>query len=173
VLDFLLRPERLHVALLGSGGIGKSSLAKAVINEQQVKDRFGVRRFFIRFDDILASQITYPTFLDRVARTLGVAIASDHGPILEYLEQQDVLLVLDNAETFLDPEAPSDVSRIKQAIEEFGGVGTVSILLTSRSKDLPHGLRCILMDVPTLIHWLPTMHSMKYMEVKSRAPATT
>jgi hypothetical protein len=150
VLDTTLGPEPLHVALLGSGGIGKSSFAKAIINEPRIKEKFKDRRFFIRFDDILASQITYSTFTDRVARTLGLASTGDHVSILENLEREDILLVFDNAETFLDSKASQDVSRIKHAMNEFGAFPSVSIILTSRSKDIPHGLRCAKVEVPTL-----------------------
>ena len=151
-LDVLLVQacERRHVALLGPGGIGKSSLAKAILNEPLIEAKHKSRRFFTCFDDILASQITYPTFIERIARTLGIPSSGHHGPILEFLGSQDTLLVLDNAETFLDPESSHDVSRIKGAIEEFGGFPSVSILLTSRSRELPHNLLWKKFEVPSL-----------------------
>jgi len=142
--------ERRHVALLGPGGIGKSSLAKAILNEPLIAAEYKSRRFFTRFDDILASQITYSTFIERVARTLGLPSSGHHGPILEFLGSEDTLLALDNAETFLDPESSRDVSRIKSAIDEFGGFPSVSIVLTSRSRELPRGLLWKKLEVPSL-----------------------
>lgn len=145
----LLDPKHRHVALLGTGGIGKSSIAKAILNDPRITVVFKGRLFFIRFDDILTSQITYATFVDRVARTLGVPSSGSHSSILEHLARERILLVFDNAETFLDPKA-QDTSRIKAAIDEFGGFSTVSILLTSRSREVPHALRCEKVDIPNL-----------------------
>ena len=152
VLDILLAQasERRHVALLGPGGIGKSSLAKAILNEPLIAAKHKTRRFFTRFDDILPSQITYSTFIERIARTLGIPSSGHHGPILEFLGSEDTLLAFDNAETFLDPESSCDVSRIKSAIDEFGGFPSVSILLTSRCRELPHGLLWKKLEVPSL-----------------------
>ena len=152
VLDALLvqGSGRRHVALLGPGGIGKTSLAKAILNEPLIEAKHKSRRFFTRFDDILASQITYPTFIERIARTLGIPSSGHHGPILEFLGSEDTLLALDNAEIFLDPESSHDISRIKGAIDEFGGFPSVSILLTSRSRELPHGLLWKKLEVPRL-----------------------
>ena len=43
-----------------------------------------------------------------------------------------------------------DVSRIKSAINDFGRFPSVSILLTSRSRELPHGLLWKKIEVPNL-----------------------
>ena len=134
---------------MGTGGIGKTSLAKAILHDSQIKDRFKAHRSFIPLNDLLPSQITYPTFINRVCRNLGVPASGTHGPILEYLERQDTLLVIDNADTILDPEV-RDVSRIKAAIDEFGALTPVSILLTSRSRELPRALCCEKVEVPNL-----------------------
>ncbi|KAH7917868.1 hypothetical protein BV22DRAFT_1135050 [Leucogyrophana mollusca] len=56
-----------HVVLVGPGGIGKSSIAKAILNEDAVMARFKDRRFFVRFDDINASQVTHDIFIGHQA----------------------------------------------------------------------------------------------------------
>ncbi|KAH7906083.1 hypothetical protein BJ138DRAFT_1105449, partial [Hygrophoropsis aurantiaca] len=61
-----------HVVLVGPGGIGKSSVAKTILNEGSIVARFNDRRFFVRFDDVNASQVTFDTFVGRIAKTLGV-----------------------------------------------------------------------------------------------------
>ncbi|KAG6858916.1 hypothetical protein C0993_004868, partial [Termitomyces sp. T159_Od127] len=105
-----------HVALIGPGGIGKSSVARAVLNDEAITPKFQNRRFFVRFDDMDPSQINLGTFLDRIARALGLSTpANVHNSISKALSTLDTLLVLDNAETFLD--APVDAGRIADAID--------------------------------------------------------
>ncbi|KAG5352400.1 hypothetical protein C0989_002489 [Termitomyces sp. Mn162] len=136
-----------HVALIGPGGIGKSSIARAVINNKLLASTFQDRRFFVRFDDIDAAQVNIGTFLDRIARALGlVATANAHDRIARALSISQTLLVLDNAETFLD--AAVDSARIAAVIDEFGAQPNVAILLTTRTTVLPPNLDWVRLRVP-------------------------
>ena len=134
--------ERSHVVLVGPGGIGKSSLAKAILNDPVIEAKFKDRRFFIRFDDLLSSQITYNTFVEYIARTLGVAVSTSgsHREVSDFLRSGDILIILDNAETFLDCKATEEIPRINRAIAEFGDYPSVTILITSRIGNLPRDL---------------------------------
>ena len=148
----MLGHERSHVVLIGPGGIGKSSLAKAILNEPVIEAKFKDRRFFIRFDDLRSSQITYNTFIECIARTLGVAVSTlgSHREVSDFLRSEDILIVLDNAETFLDCKATEEIPHINRAIAEFGDHPSVTILITSRIRRLPHDLVYELREVPPL-----------------------
>jgi tetratricopeptide (TPR) repeat protein len=152
VLDLLLGHERSHVVLIGPGGIGKSSVAKAVVNDPVIEAKFKDRRFFVRFDDLLASQITYNIFVECIARTLGVAVSASgsHQEFSNFLRSGDILIVLDNAETFLDCKATEEIPRINRAIAEFGDYPSVTIVITSRIRKLPHDFVYNLREVPPL-----------------------
>jgi tetratricopeptide (TPR) repeat protein len=152
VLDLLLSHERSHVVLIGPGGIGKTSIAKAIVNDPVIEAKFKGRRFFVRFDDLLASQITYNIFVECIARTLGVAVSASgsHREISDFLRSGDILIVLDNAETFLDCKATEEIPRINRAITEFGDYPSVTILITSRIRQLPHDFVYKLRGVPPL-----------------------
>ena len=153
VLDlFLGGHERSHVVLVGPGGIGKSSLAKAILNDPVIEAKFKNRRFFIGFDNLLSSQITYNIFVECIARTLGVAVSASgsHQEISDFMRSGDILIVLDNAETFLDCKAIEEIPRINRAIAEFGDYPSVTILITSRIRKLPHDLVYKLREVPPL-----------------------
>jgi DNA replication protein DnaC len=43
-----------YIALIGPGGMGKSSLAKAILNEALVIEKFTERRFFVTYDGTMA-----------------------------------------------------------------------------------------------------------------------
>ncbi|KAF5368697.1 hypothetical protein D9615_010312 [Tricholomella constricta] len=148
-VEFLL--EARHVALIGPGGMGKTSIAQAVINEDSMSAKFSDRRYFVRYDDVDASQITHATFLDRIARSLGISCskANTRNLILNELSSsKDLLLVLDNAETFLD--AAVDSSLITNSIDEFGARPNVQLMLTTRTSGLPPNLAWERLRVPAL-----------------------
>ncbi|KAJ8585539.1 hypothetical protein M405DRAFT_935977, partial [Rhizopogon salebrosus TDB-379] len=64
-----------HIALIGAGGMGKSSLAKAILNEALVVEKFAEQRFFVTYDGMDPSAITFETFMARFARDLGIELA--------------------------------------------------------------------------------------------------
>ncbi|KAF5368715.1 hypothetical protein D9615_010318 [Tricholomella constricta] len=120
--NFLL--EAHHVALIGPGGMGKTSIAQA---------------------------ITHATFLDRIARCLGISSsgANIRNLILHELSSsEDLLLVLDNAETFLD--AAVDLSLITNSIDEFGARPNIVLMLTTRTAGLSPNLPWKRVEVPAL-----------------------
>ncbi|KAH7917420.1 hypothetical protein BV22DRAFT_1135419 [Leucogyrophana mollusca] len=138
-----------HVALVGPGGIGKSSIAKAILNEVTVVARFKDRRFFVRFDDISASQVTHDVFIGRIAGALGVK-SNLLSSIKRSLATSDALLVLDNAETFQDAASDADSSRIAEVIDELGPLPSVTMMLTTRNRRVSMNLRYATIDVPPL-----------------------
>ncbi|KAH7920120.1 TPR-like protein [Leucogyrophana mollusca] len=138
-----------HVVLFGPGGIGKSSIAKAILNEDTIVARFNDRRFFVRFDDINASQVTHSTFIGRIAGALGLR-SNLVSSIKTSLGTCEAFLVLDNAETFQDAASDADASRIAETIDELGSLPSVTMMLTTRNRRVPTNLRCATIDVPAL-----------------------
>ncbi|KAH7918932.1 hypothetical protein BV22DRAFT_888370 [Leucogyrophana mollusca] len=136
-----------HVVLVGPGGIGKTSIAKAILNEGSIVAEFQDRRFFVSFDSIDASQITFDTFIGRIADVLGVKFTR-LSAIRACLAANNVLVVLDNAETFQDTVSGAD--RIAEAIDDFGALPSVRIVLTTRNRRVSTNLRRIIIDVPAL-----------------------
>lgn len=101
--DLVVNDE--HLALIGPGGMGKSSLAKAIINEPLVTNKFADRRFFVTYDGLDPSTITLDTFMTRFAEALGIEIAGADPvrQIYTFLRSASALVVLDNAETLKRP----------------------------------------------------------------------
>jgi len=140
-----------HVALMGAAGTGKSSLAKAIINEQAIVSAFHAR-LFIAYDDVGPSAMTYQLFLDRIANALRVAPANSN-TIFERLKNLPALLVIDNAEIF-GQAGKEDAAKISLMIDTLMMQPITRIVLISRNiKDcLNHAgfAFCMLGGIPDI-----------------------
>ncbi|KAG2035401.1 hypothetical protein BDR03DRAFT_962563 [Suillus americanus] len=141
-----------HLALIGPGGMGKSSLAKAIINEPLVMDKFADRRFFVTYDGLDPSTITFETFMTRFVGALGIEIAGTDPvrQISTFLDSASSLIILDNAETFEEASAPPALGDIPSVIAEIANISGVILVLTSRSRRNAPNVQWITKDIPPL-----------------------
>ncbi|KAG0693919.1 P-loop containing nucleoside triphosphate hydrolase protein [Suillus ampliporus] len=141
-----------HIALIGAGGMGKSSLAKAILNETLVRERFADRRYFVTYDDLDPFTITFDAFMTRFAGILGIELAGADpvGQISSFLCITSALVVLDNAETFEEASISSALSKIPAAIAEIADIPGVILILTSRSRRIAPNVEWITKDIPPL-----------------------
>jgi len=129
--------QHQHVALIGTGGVGKSSISKAVMHDERIVGHFGFHRCFVTYDGVDTSMMTHETFISRLCVALAITSSPSLTSILSTLRSASTLLVIDNAETFLGA-GTEDVGKIKETIVDLGGHDTVHLILTSRSANLPN-----------------------------------
>ncbi|WP_414582614.1 NB-ARC domain-containing protein [Scytonema sp. PCC 10023] len=141
--QWLMKEQCRVVALLGMGGMGKTSLATKLVREIEQRFEYVIWRSLYNAPplfELLGNLIQFFDNLQVLEADLPTSVEGRISRLMDYLQKQRCLIILDNAETILQSGAIAGSYR--QGYEEYGQlikrVGQVlhrsCLLLTSREK---------------------------------------
>ncbi|KZO91448.1 hypothetical protein CALVIDRAFT_568245 [Calocera viscosa TUFC12733] len=131
IVQLLLRDQACRIPLLGTGGIGKTSVAVTAINDDEVCAKYGRDILFCSCESTPSAE----GIIQALAEALGLQYDSDaRSSLFRYLRSRACfLLILDNLETAVYSE---DGERVHQLLAEFAQLPGLSLIITMRG-DLP------------------------------------
>src|SRR5216683_5289940 len=119
-----------HIAILGPGGYGKSTLANAVLTHDRVQEHFGDARYFVTCESMFSSGAR----LIELAKTLGVfhgATDALWSRTSTMLNTKDCILCLNNFESPWDQDGDIRNS-VEELLSRVAGTRCTTLLITMR-----------------------------------------
>jgi tetratricopeptide (TPR) repeat protein len=138
IVATVIADRPLPIPVLGTGGVGKSTVCIEALHDMRSAAKFGDRRFFLRCDGMRSAG----AIVAELATRLGLPVGTSAGDVLGALAAAPTMLVLDNAETPLDAER----EQVEELVAEFAGVSGLGLVVALRRNTRPG-----------VIHWAETV----------------
>ncbi|KAJ6477725.1 P-loop containing nucleoside triphosphate hydrolase protein, partial [Mycena sanguinolenta] len=135
IVQMLSQPSP-RIAILGGGGMGKTSLARAALHHEDTLARFE-QRFFVSAESATSSV--------EIAALIGLHVGLNSGKDLTkavvqyFLRKPSSLLILDNLETVWEPIQSR--TRVEEFLSLLADVEHLGLIITMRGAERPTSVR--------------------------------
>ncbi|KAJ7187254.1 hypothetical protein C8R46DRAFT_1274591, partial [Mycena filopes] len=122
-----------RIAVLGAGGMGKTSLARVFLHHQQTTLKYDQHRFFVACD----AATTKVELAALIGAHLGLKPGKDltQPVVRHFADALPSLLILDNLETLWEPVESRD--EIEEFLSLLSGVEHLALMITMRGAERP------------------------------------
>ncbi|KAJ7323258.1 P-loop containing nucleoside triphosphate hydrolase protein, partial [Mycena albidolilacea] len=122
-----------RIAILGAGGMGKTSLAKAVLHYQEITAIYGQHRVFVTCDSATSTVELGSLIGSHIGLKPGKNLIQK---LVQYFSTSaPSLLILDELETLWEPA--KFCGDIEELLSQLTGVGHLAIIITMRGAERP------------------------------------
>ncbi|KAF8261440.1 hypothetical protein EI94DRAFT_1810290 [Lactarius quietus] len=133
ILEMIFGPLPAQIVILGPGGYRKTTLARAVLENRSVRQRFGDARYFVA----CKSATTSGDLLIELAKALGLLKAGSDGTwpyIKASLTEKECIICPDNFESPWDQAAETRNS-VEELLSKITSLQPVTVLVTMRGTE--------------------------------------
>ncbi|KZV63942.1 hypothetical protein PENSPDRAFT_691220 [Peniophora sp. CONT] len=134
-VDLIVTKAPARVAILGPGGIGKTSIALAVLHDVRVKKLYGNHRCFMSCEATTTADAAVRALADALHVVLEESCSAESARdrVLLSLTEVSGIVCFDNLETPLD----ADKRAVEDLLNDITALPSVALLITSRDKSIP------------------------------------
>ncbi|KAF9477257.1 TPR-like protein [Pholiota conissans] len=133
-LKVLLETDPSRIAILGGGGLGKTTLSRTLVHHPKILERYQLR-YFLSCESILTAEdllLSFRSMLRIEANTPTSLVIPAARHTLQFLP---TLLCLDNFETPWEP--PSNRDKVEDVLEAIADIPNLSLIITLRGEARP------------------------------------
>ncbi|KAJ7023970.1 hypothetical protein C8F04DRAFT_1303410, partial [Mycena alexandri] len=138
-----------RIAILGAGGMGKTSLARIVVHHEEITTKYLENRFFVACDTVSSK----PELAGLIGAHLGMKPGNDLTQVVlqHFSSSPPTLLMLDNLETVW--EATKSRKEIEEFLSLLTDINSLALVITMRGAERPSRVqwtRPFLLPLPPL-----------------------
>src|ERR1700729_1820066 len=142
--NVLAREDNIRIAILGGGGMGKTSTALHILHHSEVKARYGEVRYFVGCDSVISGGALALHILQIIQHKIAPHENSSDVLYRALSSYPCILLLLDNFETVWNSE--SNRADIRGLLSKIVSLPKVSLIITSRGDMPPSGVKWTRVD---------------------------